>query len=162
MGNELKITLIRFRPFQATATCNTERRFNLPSLSAMEINFRKPSYLADHFNSALRENCILCLNRVTSKDLLAFFIVNEFVKLKDAACFVVSTTRDRKSEKTCSLLVITTFQADQTAQTCNILPVAVHIIKIGKSFYPVLYNFNVQLPVKVYCAVNIHMLSIHP
>ena len=64
------------------------------------VNFFRHPYLIDHLTSSLKENCTICLNRMTSKELLLCYICNEFVKQTNKPCLVLTALED--SDGTCS------------------------------------------------------------
>ncbi|XP_065068692.1 uncharacterized protein LOC135693993 [Rhopilema esculentum] len=60
----------------------------------MAVNFFRHPYLIDHLASALKENCTILLNRMTSKELLVCYICNEFVKQTNKPCLVLTALED--------------------------------------------------------------------
>lgn len=56
----------------------------------MEVNFIQHPWMKELVISALKENCILYINKTSSKDLLMLFIVNEFSKKNNKSSIILT------------------------------------------------------------------------
>ena len=64
----------------------------------MEVNLVRHSFIPDSVISALKDNCTICINGKKSKDLLVYYITNEFTRQYSKSSAVLYKTPDSKGK----------------------------------------------------------------